>query len=220
MLFACPGFDPQYSKSTQTVDRRQHRLHPPVWFLSSAFDFYSSGQREAWSSSSWPSNEPFQGHTFLQGISGTVEFPGPCSHLSLPTSAWSTLSNSPTAWYCTAVTQVHVRVMNCESEQPMASVEGTMQKQLKPAILPKDSCSFSNRPAPLACLEGKSSGDFLRQKFSLRCLDAMLTDSTGYELVRGAQLLPWRLKKLSPLESRYWTLGTDSLGLCSIGLEK
>lgn len=103
----------------------------------------------------------------------------------------------------------------------MASVEGPTQKQLKPAILPKDSCSFSNQPAPLACLEGKSSGDFLRRKkFSLRCLDAMLTDSTGYELVRGAQLLPWRLKKLSTLESRYWTLGTDLLGLCSIGLEK
>lgn len=31
----------------------------------------------------------------FQGLSGTVEVPGPCSHLPPPTSAWTTPSNSP-----------------------------------------------------------------------------------------------------------------------------
>lgn len=81
----------------------------------------------------------------------------------------------------------------------MTSVEGPTGKQLKPAILPKDSCPFSNQPAPLACLEGKGSGDSSRGKFGLRCLNAMLTHSTGCELGRGALLLPWRLKEFSTL---------------------
>lgn len=81
----------------------------------------------------------------------------------------------------------------------MTSVEGPTGKQLKPAILPKDSCPFSNQPAPLACLEGKGSGDSSRGKFGLRCLNAMLTDSTGCELGRGALLVPWRLKEISTL---------------------
>lgn len=184
MLLACPGFDPQL----HIQNSRQHSL-PPVWFASSAFDFYSCGHTEGWSSSSWPSNEPFQGHTFLQGISGTVEFPGPCSHPSLPTSAWSTPSNSPTAWYCTRCDPKCMSRLCTELEQLMALVEGPNRKQLKPAILPKD-CPFSNQPVSLACLEGKGSGDSLRDKFSLGCLDVMFTDSTGYELGRGAQLSP------------------------------
>lgn len=96
------------------------------------------------------SNEPFQGHTVLQGISGTVEFPGPCSHLSLPTSAWSAPSNSPTAWYCTHCDSplARVRVMRCELGQLMASAEGPTRKQRKPAVLPKDSCPRSSPPAP------------------------------------------------------------------------
>lgn len=80
--------------------------------------------------------------------------------------------------------------MHCELEQLMASVEGPTRKQPKPAILPKDPCPFSHQPVPLACLEGKGSGDALRGKFRLGCLDAMFTDSTGYDLGRGTQLLP------------------------------
>lgn len=67
VLLACPGFDPQQHmhkvSRQQMADSRWHSL-PPVWFASSAFDFYSRGHTEGWSSSSWPSNEPFQGHTF------------------------------------------------------------------------------------------------------------------------------------------------------------
>lgn len=66
----------------------------------------------------------------------------------------------------------------------MASFEQPIWKQLKPAILPKDSYPFSNQHAPLACpdLEGKGSADSLRGKFSLWCLDSMFTNSIGYEV--------------------------------------
>lgn len=145
------------------------------------FDFYSSGQAEGRCSSSWPSNEPFQGHVRLSGNLRDCRPQAPaatCLFLPQPGALLLTpqrLGTVPT-----------VTLSACPAHLETAEA----------SYLSKDSYPFSNQPAPLACpdLEGEDSGDSLRGKLSPRCLGSMFTNSTGYELGAEAQLLPWRLK--------------------------
>lgn len=157
VLLACPGFDPQqhmHKVSRQQMADSRGTACPLCGLHPLPLTFTPGGTQKAGAPPPGLLMSPSKATPFPSGNLRDCRIPRPCSHLSLPTSAWSTPSNSPTAWYCTRCDpQVHVRVLHCELEQLMALIGGLTRKQLKPAILPKDLCPFSNQPAPLACLE-------------------------------------------------------------------